>query len=864
MKIISIIIKKIWIIIFILMLILASLFFSLKYGFSVNSIQNKYLKIDNLHIKLDKKFIIKANILELNLNNFTKKQENSQNQIQKNTKTSLKFLNYLPKIKKYFKEININQLKIANHDLSINFKEQNFFLKYDKTDINASFFEHEKGLMVKFSQIKNDDFNISINGDLIVDINENNFNFNSKFKLYQTSGNLKFYTKDNFLYYNLNTKETKSIKEIIQKLENFKILKQEVGAWIYKKIKAKTYEIKYIKGKINLKNYNYYPTKIKAKAYAKDILVHFHKDIKPANIDNIILTLDNNILSFKLNKAFFENKSLKNSFVKIFNVLTTKSYIQINLKTKALLDEKINEILRAFGINLPLIQTKGEVDSLIDLNINFKDYFTKVKGEFDIKNANFLISKVPFFSKSGKILLNRTNVDFINTNLSYKDIFSLNINGNLNTNSLLLKSNSTINSINLQSKQNTFLNIKDLNTTINASFKKDDFSIFLPQFNFSLQERKKDFLIKSSLKDISQYSKILKNYQILNGNIEIYTKNFDNFDIILHTKNIKTPLYKNNEIYKLNDISIKIDENKTYIKNLNSDELKLEIDENLYYIFSKNLDIMIDEKTNKNNQSKKTKTDDKIILNMQNLKILLKDLNKSLSFDKANIINHDSYYSLDANNKKGKINLSLSKDNLYVNAKNFDSKFINEFAKKDIFNGGSFNFSLSGLNEKQFLANFNFSNTIIKDYSYYQNLLSFINSIPQLVVFKSSNFNEEGFVVNKGEIIFSFKDNNIMIHQINLQGNDAILIGDGKINLKTKEIDINLSLITLQNVSNVIEKLPIINYILLGESKKIAISLKLSGTLNNPKFETKILKDSIFAPLNLLKRTIQAPFKLFD
>jgi len=139
-----------------------------------------------------------------------------------------------------------------------------------------------------------------------------------------------------------------------------------------------------------------------------------------------------------------------------------------------------------------------------------------------------------------------------------------------------------------------------------------------------------------------------------------------------------------------------------------------------------------------------------------------------------------------------------------------------------------------------------------------------INTIPSLLFLKDPHFNELGYLVKDGHISFKRNGDILSFSHIIFHGASADIEGLGYINLKNKKIDMAMRIKTLKDVSKLIKNIPLVGYILLGKDKSISTFIKVSGTFDNPKIKTQVLKDTISSPFNIMKRVLKAPLKLFQ
>jgi len=108
------------------------------------------------------------------------------------------------------------------------------------------------------------------------------------------------------------------------------------------------------------------------------------------------------------------------------------------------------------------------------------------------------------------------------------------------------------------------------------------------------------------------------------------------------------------------------------------------------------------------------------------------------------------------------------------------------------------------------------------------------------------------------EIAMLYFDNILM------NGESAQITGRGKINFDSQTIAMLMHIHFLENLTNILNKIPIAGYIIFGDDGTMAVTLNISGYLENPKIATETVKDVAKVPLNILERTLTLPFKLFE
>ena len=192
--------------------------------------------------------------------------------------------------------------------------------------------------------------------------------------------------------------------------------------------------------------------------------------------------------------------------------------------------------------------------------------------------------------------------------------------------------------------------------------------------------------------------------------------------------------------------------------------------------------------------------------------------------------------------------------------KDFNDKFINQVFHKEVVQGGTF--GLIGIyKDGKFLGDITMSNTSVKNMASLQNLLTLIDAIPSLVVFKLPGFSTSGYEIDNAKIRIGINDEFIALEKILIHGSSVDIEGEGVIDLIQEDINMQLTLSTMKSLSSILNKIPIFGYLLLGDDGKITTEVNVTGKMDNPNTELSLLEDTAKAPVNILKR-IFSPFQL--
>ncbi len=391
------------------------------------------------------------------------------------------------------------------------------------------------------------------------------------------------------------------------------------------------------------------------------------------------------------------------------------------------------------------------------------------------------------------------------------------------------------------------------------------------------------FKIKD-LKKIKPYSPIMDYIALKDGSLEVSTSDFVNIDFFAKDLKINLPIYRSDgshfDSFSLFG-SINKDEILIYTPN-KSVSVKIKGDQK--DITLNNLDLSVDEflnskipaiaqlfsKKQKEKPTSKEIQDEDIFINAKQryershkiipmaTNIHAKDMvliynKKPIPLENLDITAQDDRVKIDGNYKNGMIIADLVHGALYFKAYNFSGDYINTILQKDFVEGGLF--TLIGSFENQvFNGELKFQNTSLKNLALMQNMVNLINTIPSLIVFRNPHLGANGYQIKTGSIVFGITKEYLGLEKINLIGKTLDVAGNGVIELDTNKLDLNLEVSTIKALSNVLSKIPIVGYLILGKEGKVTTNVNVKGTLDNPKTKVTLAADIIQAPFKILRR----------
>ncbi|MBZ7938388.1 AsmA-like C-terminal domain-containing protein [Campylobacter sp. W0014] len=846
--------KKILYTLAVLFVLLSIIFLVLKNGIFISSIQFDFLKVQQLYIKLDKKLIFRAKNIALNLNNTSNDNSNFDSKALLKVMKNLKYLYYL------IEEVNIENLSFKNQKLKILFKDGDYFIDSDDVFLKASFTVNKGGLLGMINSLKLKKYDLNLNGVLEIKTKSNFYNLN----LNANGSNLAFKStisyKDNKLLYKINDLNVTNIQNIAAMIRKDFTLDKTLDDWLFKNVIGEFYHLDFLQGFIDFKQNNYYLDNINALGYISKVKVLLDSNMNAIEITRVDLNLSQQRLDFQFDKASYNGSDLSESKVYLYNLFNEeKAGIYLRIKSDNLkLDEKLEKALQNYHLNLPFYQKSGSIKTDLELKIDFHEKGRFLyNGIFYLNNAN--ISLADMNISKGLIRLAQDNLNIEDANVE-NQYFKANINAKIN-----LKDKQGIFNIQLYKLHfdDDLLDVKNQNITLNLDFNQDVLTI--PEWSLITNFKNGLEINLNNPNVLISYSKALKDFGFSEvKSVYFKTLDFKDFDLQAQEVSFNHDLFINNQTpYNKDSFSVVRKNDIIYI-NTQSDlisatisSLKKEIQiKNLTYVYKKDKDSSNSFDIGKNKQN--------IIFSGANCALVLADMNKTLAFDKLEVDLNGNVLNVQGSRGSTNLNFYYSPDDLKLFVKNINDQYLNEFLQKQTVQDGIFNLSIIGSGVDYFDGEFDFKNTFVKDLKGVNQLISFIDTVPSLLMFKTPTFNKKGLKFQNGKVIFNRKKDLLSFSAINLDGDSVDIYGLGSANLRLDTIDLNLELKTLKSASETISKVPILNYVILGKNQEISTNIKVNGKLDDPKFHTQILTDTLKTPFNLIKNIVQLPKNLFE
>ena len=439
MKIISLIMKKIWRILIPAVLIFVIFIAVLKHGVEIENIDAGDFKIEQLYIKLDKKIILRAQNIEIPKQSAKDSSEEALLDLSKN----------IVWIDRLFDEILLERVKFLNSESTLFYRDDVFYLDSPFLAVSSNFKDTDDGITANIYLLEFKDFNITLSGVSNADLRRQIYDFNGTFSSHELKGNATVNLKGGELTYELGDINATSLRGFMDELGAKTGLDKEIKNWIYGYITADNYFVKSLRGRFDLNKQEPYLNELSAQGFSKNVKVKFHEKLPAATAEGVDVELKKGSLFFTLKNPKWQGKNLNGSNLEIYKIFEDKGAgLTLNLQTSALYDKSVNSILKAYDIEVPVEQLSGKTDAKLALDIKFDPLEVTPKGKFKITGGQTLIAGAKFNVETADVeLLNdKLKVNAKNTGM---DFFSADAAVNLDLGKLAGDINGTLKGLNL-------------------------------------------------------------------------------------------------------------------------------------------------------------------------------------------------------------------------------------------------------------------------------------------------------------------------------------------------------------------------------------------------------------------------------
>ena len=837
-----------------LIVLLAVFFFWLLHGIQVERLDLGPYKVVGLYIKLDKKLILKVKSVTVPVS----KEKPSLERVDET-------FDHLKNLLSYFETIYLEKINFKNNHYTVLFADDVLYITSDDYEIAGNIVRKGKKLIADVPLLYLKKEKISIAGKLTYNLAKNRLETGGSFEAYGIKGHFRALQHDNSIVYAVNTKTFTDLQPVITRFS----LPKTIEDWTLRKVRAKRYMVEYVKGRLDIVDHQ--PKlnigTLKAKARFEDVTIHYKKGLDPVHAKALTLRYKKGNLYFDLEKPQSKGRDLSGTHVVIKHIVgVQKPVLILDLKIKSAVDALVQKIVKAYGITLPVSHT-GK-DNAIDVTIKIplgkqkRKLLVSVEVKLDKGVLRIGALKLPvsggwvlYNSKSGKVVLKDVQLSAV----WYKGKIDGTIDTIHHKANLLLSIDRFI----LGKEKSPDIEIVKRKIPMALSY-KDQLRITLPTLKVSMT--KKDKTMEILLSDLSKILPYLKSnvLGINGGELQVTGDGngkawhfkgkvrkdvcffYDSKDVCYTSIPLEGTFSADTKQINLYafDKRVHINTAKGHIAltNINID-LKRFMEEQKRLMQKsggstglKKTFVIIGKKSQLRYGKRRLVTDSYDIEIKPNGNI------KAIGSSQGNIIKLT---------KKGKI--------LTVEVLRVTDRVLHPLIGFTGLKQGRYSMKLTGDPARQMKGRIIIEGGVLSDFRAYSNTLAFINTLPALATLSKPGFSNKGFKISEGVVEYHVTPEKLVLDSVYLKGNSATVTGKGIIHLDTGTVDVKLAIQTVRELGKMVGKIPLLGYILMGDDNSMTVGLKVTGTLENPKVKTSVAKDILTLPLQILKRTIEAP-----
>ena len=832
----------------ILVVLFLAFFIWLNIGIKFDTFQVSRYHVDGLYIKLDKKLILEADKVII-----PKRKANPSLHRIDETLESIKYL------LTFFGHIDLKEIHFENNILGIYFHDNILQLSSNDYLVRGNVRREGKMLIGTIPILQLKKHNITMRGEFSYNFHDDVLTTEGKFLFQKVSGNFwasKIKDKINF---RVQSNTFSDLKSIVDEFNMIPVVK----SWVIDKVQAKHYKLISLTGIGNIVNraFKLDLDSLKAEALFSDVSIHFKEGLAPVEAPSFILRYSNdNGLFFDLEKPRYLGKNLDGSTVSIVNLRDDNTTLKLNLKFDTVFDNYVQKILEAYKVNVPVLQKSGKVNATLDMDIGLKKASVSVKSDVTFSKGEILVKGLKFPVDKGEL-------QYENGLITLKDI-------DLNHTMYVGKLNGTINTVEdnaefifdakkvlLQAGKEKVASLKDESIPFNLDYKNDTI-INIPKFTLSLKNTKEKTTLKiSHLSTIKKYlSDVIPIEE--GGSLEISTKDFETFNFKGLMKRNSCFIYEDNNLCKtrvgFHGYAKKDNLNfYAFEDRLHYDKLKSRI-----HIKNLNIDLekfLAQDKKSKNKKNQRTKS------------LVILGKNSHLRYEEYSLLT-DSYDVEVKPNGNIKaigstdgdiIKFTKVKDTFTLQALRIKDNVLHPLINFEGLQNGRYSLTKTGDPSTIMKGQIIVEGGVMKDFKAYNNTLAFINTIPALATLHKPGYSTEGFTISSGLVEYRMiKKSKIIFDSIYIKGDSSTIVGKGELDLVKKTINVELAIQVARELGKVVGSIPLVGHILVGKDKSITVGLQITGSLDKPDVSVSAAKDILSYPLEVIKRTLEAPTQL--
>ncbi|MCF6340368.1 MAG: AsmA-like C-terminal domain-containing protein [Sulfurimonas sp.] len=405
-------------------LLLFSIFVLLQNGIYLDDVSLPNLKVKKLYIKWNEK--ISVVIKEINIIKTKNKTNIDYNKVIKDIEKNLIFSNW-------FELIKIEKILFNDITGYIEYKDNkrgSLSLSSPQFSLDSLIYARLNTLQIKINKLNIKQKKIDVSGKILFKLKDG-LKFSSSLNIdinNDANITLNIHGDNKKLTYAIDSnKKIEDARYIIDLIE----INPKVKYWFYDAMTLSSLSIKSVNGWLDYENIDKAYLNLKAKAVATNLIYTYDKLLPPIRTSHTNLEFKDGILFIKPQDAYTYDFFLDKSWLKI-DFSKKEELLTLYLLFKGQANKDLLSLLNRYKINLPFVQTEGDLDANLKLLINLRTDNVDAIGDFYTREAkiNYLGLDLDIFN--AHVFLKNTHVKVNDMLTKYKEIASANVDLNFN------------------------------------------------------------------------------------------------------------------------------------------------------------------------------------------------------------------------------------------------------------------------------------------------------------------------------------------------------------------------------------------------------------------------------------------------
>ena len=825
-----------------MLLLAGGCWYQLRKGITIPSLTLPSVRISRLSVRLEHRLAV--NIDELTI---------ARGRIAFDPET------WIPRIRTashLLQDLHIRRFRYHGYSGSLAWTDRTFHLKNDLLELTATLAFRDGVFAFDLERLRTRNYDLLVSGSGTYGFRSRRLAFAGTVQGYGIHGNVELDLQGEEGLLRLRTGDFSTLADALAPFP----LEPELRSWLTKKITARAMRIEELRCRFRLDRGVPVldPQSISGRARLRGVAITFNPDLAPVRVEEALLRWHDDLLDCTLTRPFYRNRSLAGSHVTVTNLLgDNPSSVDIRLRTRTRLDQPVLDLLHAYDIDLPLVQTDGFTAADLRLVLRLRDMDVQARGDFSTGRSGWLWQGIPVRCEAAEVGLVNSRITIRKAELSWQDNLRAGLSGDVDMAAREAHLSADIHSLLLGKGNMTLLRAEDLTQPVVVDF-RDLTTIRLPLLETEIvRDGGAATVTIHSLRAVRPLVPLLEEIPLDDGSLQVTTPDMRRFRFQGALTLLTSSLRDHGR--PVTDFRFRGSSGPDgTIVSANKGKITARITEKLR-IHLKDYGVVIGADSGATSLHLALPTH----ISAVNSSLRIRGFTIAATSYKADIDGAMVRFSASLS-PSGTIRAERRGKRFHLVGTGLSADLVRQVISFVDLEGGRFNVSLWGT-EEDFEGYLECRNVLVRDKEFVllNNIMAFLDTIPALATFSSAGFNSNGYQVQKGVVHFRYQQGVLTIIDSFSEGTSINTRAKGSLDFNRKTINMEVTLQTLKSLSKVINTIPWVGYAILGKDGTMSTVLQLTGSLQHPEVTTHLSEQAMLAPLNILERTLTWPFRLF-